>query len=163
MLVFGKAILFFGLVPEYYNVIIAISTNYDSKKNFFDTSVVETVIHIVMQCNPNAIMIIKSTISIGFTKKICQKTGRKNIIFSPEFFRGSRALYDNLYPSHVIISTDMKDTSLVQATYTFEKFLKQGAVKDNIDTLFMKFAKAEAVKLFANTYLALHVSYHTLR
>lgn len=140
-------------------VVISAPTNYNSQEDFFDTSAVESVIKQVMQCNSDAIMIIKSTVPVGFTENIRQKTGGNKILFSPEFLRESQALYDNLYPSRIIVGTDLNDPELVKAAYIFASLLQEGALKENVDTLFMGFREAEAVKLFANTYLALRISF----
>lgn len=140
-------------------VVVAVPTDYDSERNFFDTSAVDAVIHQVMEYNPNALIVIKSTIPVGYTVSVREKTGSKNIIFSPEFLRESKALYDNLYPSRIIVGVDMEDASILKSAGIFAELLKEGALKENIDTLFMGFSEAEAVKLFANTYLALRVSF----
>lgn len=140
-------------------IVVAAPTNYDSKRNYFDTNAVENVIELAMKYNPNAYIVIKSTIPVGYTKRVREKYGNDKIMFSPEFLRESKALYDNLYPSRIIVGIDENDSKLVEAAHTFASLLQQGAIKENIDTLFMGFTEAEAVKLFANTYLALRVSF----
>ena len=140
-------------------IVIATPTNYDSAKNFFDTSAVEEVIHVVMKCNPEAFIVIKSTVPVGYTKRVRERTGNKNIFFCPEFLRESKALYDNLYPSRIVIGTDIEDERLMKGVHVFLELLQEGAEKKDIDILFMGFTEAEAVKLFSNTYLALRVSY----
>ena len=140
-------------------VVVAAPTNYDSQRNFFDTSAVESVIHQVMDINPDAFIIIKSTVPVGYTKQLRERLRNKKILFSPEFLRESKALYDNLYPSRIIVGTDLEDEDLTEAAHTFARLLQEGALKEKIETLFMGFTEAEAVKLFANTYLALRVSF----
>ena len=140
-------------------IVVAAPTNYDSKRNYFDTSAVENVIELAIKYNPNAYIVIKSTIPVGYTKRVREKYGNDKIMFSPEFLRESKALYDNLYPSRIIVGTDANDSKLVEAAHTFASLLQDGAIKEDIDTLFMGFTEAEAVKLFANTYLALRVSF----
>ncbi|MCI8466431.1 MAG: nucleotide sugar dehydrogenase [Lachnospiraceae bacterium] len=140
-------------------IIVAAPTNYDANKNFFDTGAVEAVIHLAMKYAPNAMIVIKSTVPVGYTQMIREKTGNRNLLFSPEFLRESKALYDNLYPSRIIVGTDKTDKRLIEAAHVFAELLQEGAIKDKIDTLFMGFTEAEAVKLFANTYLALRVSF----
>ena len=140
-------------------VVVAVPTDYDSKKNFFDTSAVDEVVSLVTACNPKAVIVIKSTVPVGYTKALRARTGNRNILFSPEFLRESKALYDDLYPSRIIVGTDVSDAALMQAAQTFAALLREGALKEEIETLFMGFTEAEAVKLFANTYLALRVSF----